>query len=109
MSSSPRVAAQRHRERIQEGVVRPSGGSAERGSDAVRIEDERLLAGRVVIVTGGGRGIGRSRCLELAAHGATVVVNDRGGGERLDATEIDAGLRTAFGIAPGGLAALRVS
>ena len=37
-----------------------------------------LLDGRVVIVTGGGRGLGRSHCLELASHGATVVVNDLG-------------------------------
>jgi NAD(P)-dependent dehydrogenase (short-subunit alcohol dehydrogenase family) len=37
-----------------------------------------MLEGRVVIVTGGGRGIGRSHCLELAANGATVVVNDLG-------------------------------
>ena len=39
-----------------------------------------LLEGRVVLVTGGGRGIGRSHCLELAAHGARVVVNDLGVG-----------------------------
>jgi NAD(P)-dependent dehydrogenase (short-subunit alcohol dehydrogenase family) len=39
-----------------------------------------MLDGRVAIVTGGGRGIGRSHCLELAAHGATVVVNDLGVG-----------------------------
>jgi NAD(P)-dependent dehydrogenase (short-subunit alcohol dehydrogenase family) len=32
----------------------------------------------VVIVTGGGRGLGRSHCLELARQGATVVVNDLG-------------------------------
>ena len=38
------------------------------------------LAGRVVIVTGAGRGIGRCHSLELAAHGATVVVNDVGVG-----------------------------
>jgi NAD(P)-dependent dehydrogenase (short-subunit alcohol dehydrogenase family) len=37
-----------------------------------------LCEGRVVIVTGGGRGIGREYCLMLAAHGATVVVNDLG-------------------------------
>lgn len=37
-----------------------------------------LLAGRVAIVTGGGRGIGRSHCLELAGHGATVIVVDPG-------------------------------
>src|SRR6266571_4651866 len=30
----------------------------------------RMLDGRVAIVTGGGRGIGRSHCLELAAHRA---------------------------------------
>ncbi|MFJ8816393.1 SDR family NAD(P)-dependent oxidoreductase [Amycolatopsis thermoflava] len=43
-------------------------------------EGERMLDGRVVIVTGGGRGIGRSHCLELAGHGAIVVVNDLGVG-----------------------------
>ena len=59
----------------------------------------KRLEGKVAIVTGGGRGIGRGEALALASEGARVVVNDFGGsaagtgGEKGPADEVVAELK----------------
>lgn len=68
------------------------------------MSDDRL-DGRVCVVAGGGRGLGRAAAAELADHGATVVVNDLGtsvSGEGADpgpAAEVAAAIRDAGGDA----------
>jgi 3-oxoacyl-[acyl-carrier protein] reductase len=73
-------------------------------SESNPARNQRLL-GKVAIVTGAGRGIGRAEALLLAREGAKVVVNDTGGstqGEGLDqsvASQVVKEIRAAGGEA----------
>jgi NAD(P)-dependent dehydrogenase (short-subunit alcohol dehydrogenase family) len=47
-----------------------------------------IVDGRVVIITGAGRGLGRAHALAFAAEGAKVVVNDLGASLQGDGTDL---------------------
>ncbi|WP_026303345.1 SDR family oxidoreductase [Jongsikchunia kroppenstedtii] len=60
------------------------------------------LDGRVAVITGGGRGLGREHALLFAKEGAKVVVNDLGGGPAGEGSDISAAQAVADEIVDAG-------
>ena len=60
------------------------------------------LDNRVAVITGGGRGLGREHALLFAAEGASVVVNDLGGGPDGSGSDVSPAQQVADEIRAGG-------
>ena len=61
-----------------------------------------LLDGKVALITGAGRGIGRDMALMFASHGAKVVVNDLGGDQAGGGTDRIPAMEVVKEIADAG-------
>ena len=61
-----------------------------------------MLEGKVAVVTGGGRGIGREIALLMARKGAEVVVNDPGGAADGEGSDLSVAEKVVQEIAANG-------